>query len=101
MVGQERNQRGQEAVGLRLAIDALDDLSLRQTETLQELRAQCRRQLPLQHIAHQQAAQHGTAAFVAQDPAQGRRLAGYVAAVVEAGIGPRAEDAGDTLRVAT
>lgn len=52
MFAQERHQRSQETVGLRLTIDPFYEIGLSQVEPLEEGIAERRRQLPLQHIAH-------------------------------------------------
>ena len=100
VVLQEGGKLRQETVGGGFAIDRRDDGRVVQVVFLHELLAQVLRQLLLQHIAHEQLAQHGTAALIAQDVSQGRHIHHHLLAVVVARVAARTQDAGDT-RLAT
>lgn len=81
--GDERNQRSQKAVCLRLTINAVYDLGLCQLVVPQEAAAQGLMIGVLEDITHEETSQHSTTAFVAQDPTQGRHILDYVLAVVK------------------
>ena len=94
----ERCERGQKAVGVRLAVDAADDLLVIQPVRREKLLFQ--RNVPLEDAVHQVAPQHGPAALVAQHIAQRGDVFQDFAVAAQAGVRSRAEDAGDALPTA-
>ena len=94
----ERCERGQKAVGVRLAVDAADDLLVIQPVRREKLLFQ--RNVPLEDAVHQVAPQHGPAALVAQHIAQRWDVFQDFAVAAQAGVRSRAEDAGDALSAA-
>ena len=82
ILGQERCEAGQEAVGQGTAIDLVDDFLLSQLRLVGECDADVRRQQFLEHSVEQLAAQIGAAAFIAQHVAQCRSVAGDLLSVV-------------------
>ena len=83
---QEGGEGGKEAVGKGLAVDAADDFVGRESVARLEVRAERGGELPLQHIAHEAAAQHGPAALVAEDEAERRHVGGELSVDVETAV---------------
>ena len=74
----------QESVGGRFAVNRGDDGRVVQVILLHELVTEVLGELFLQHIAHEQFAQHGTTALIAQDVAQRRYIHHHFLTVVVA-----------------
>ena len=95
VAGDEGREARQETVREGLSVDAFDDVGRCQTVFAEEALLQLLAQLVLQQQAHQQSAEHGAATLIAEDEAQGRDVGRDRRAVVEAGVGAGAKDAGD------
>ena len=97
MLMDKGRKRGQETVGHRLAVNAADDVGHLEPRLLLKSLAQSYGQQSFVKRIEQMAAQYGSAALIAQDVAQRRRVLHYLTAVVEARVGSRAYDAGNAL----
>ena len=96
----EARERGQETVGHPFAVDAADDLVVVEPLLLEKEPAQRFVAKPFQQVPDELPADVRPASFVAQNPAQRRRVAHDAHAVVVAGVRSRAEDAGDARTAA-
>ena len=92
----EGYKRCQEAVGLRLTIDAVDDIGLGKVVFPLKLQPHLLGEDALEQIAQKRPAQHCPTALVAQDKAQRRHMSSDGLSVVEAAVGPCTQNAGYT-----
>ena len=100
MAEDEGRRGGQEAVGHRLAVHFPDDVGLRRLRLRKILVAEGGQARVLENGVHKQAPQHGAAALVTKDIAQGGRVLHNLLSVVETAVRTRTEDAGDAGSVA-
>ena len=94
MAGDEGHQRGQEPVGLGLAVHVVDDRGHGELVFLLQLRHPSGGQEPLVEVGEEIASKHGPASLIAQHIAQRRRVGDNAGAVIETAVRPRAQDAG-------
>ena len=94
MTSDERRHGGQEAVGHGLTIDALDDLRVCHLDFVFEALAHGNGQKALVQGVEEELAQHGSAALIAQDIAQGLNIGHNIHPIIQATVGPRAQYGG-------
>ena len=97
----EGRQGGEPAVGQGLTINAVDNIGKRQLHPGLESGLGLIAQMSLIEGIEEAPAKNGTAALVAKDIAQGRRIGNDTVAVVETGVSPCSQNAGQALTLAT
>ena len=96
----ERRERCQKTVGHRFAVNATDDVAIGQVHFLVETFEQGFRQTAFEQGVQESAPQDCPTPLVSKDESQGRDILHDALAVVQAGVGTRPKDAGDTLLIA-
>ena len=101
MTMDELGERGQETVGLRLAINLIDNFGQLHARLALESMPHSEGEHACIEIVQQMLAKNGATALVAQNIAKGGGVVKNLSAIVDTRIGTRAKDAGDALAMTT